>query len=118
MPGSISEGDLKAALAAGGSIAEVIVAVRRPPGLGTFFVPYLRLRWPRAKGRPAGTPEWAFVATWRNRSSGARSWRNYATLLDQLAEWGFAGRHTVCPEGDPLLADIGAAGMPDTASPE
>lgn len=107
---TIQEGDLKAAIAAGAAISDVLVVVRQPPGLGMFFVPYLQFTSAisRADGSaPVPGKEWVAIRTWRGRSSGVRSWRNYSTLLEQLVEWGFQARHTVYFDGDAALADLG-----------
>lgn len=103
VPDTIQEGDLKAALAAGAAIEDVVVVVRRPPGLGMFFVPYLRLTHPTHQPDPG---RWSAVGTWRNRAHGVRSWRNYTTLIEQLAEWGFRDRHTVCFEDDAIMSEL------------
>ena len=94
---SVSEGELRARLSDGATVAACLVVVARNQLRGSVeFVPFFRLR--PGDGDPLGIKLY--------RGKGLRAWSDFRKFLDFLRDpLGFAGPVIVVERSDPLLAD-------------
>lgn len=112
MAGTISEGDLKAALTSGQDIAIVVaVVVQTPRTRSLAFVPYVQLRRP-SEGSTA--PPGPYLALVLYRNEGLKSFRDFKSLLRYLDRTlDYRGQVVTLREDDPQVPRLGLASKPD-----
>jgi hypothetical protein len=93
-PIQFEEADLQSSIRLGGTVAGALVVERRP---GAYVV-YLRASWIR--GRAYGV-----LRTWRGHG-GDRVFKSLDVVFRFVRRFGFTGRVTVYPAGDPELAQF------------
>jgi hypothetical protein len=103
---AFEEADLRSGLEEGGRVLGAFIIARRDEE----FVVYLRCNWIRGRG-------FRIIRTWRG-SSGDRSFRNLQTAWLFIRKFGFLGRVTIYPVGDPGLRQFVGVSPEDFVAPD
>lgn len=100
------EADLRAGLNAGGRILGALIVARSEDE----FIVYMRANWIRGRG-------FRIIRSWRG-TSGDRRFRHLDSAWGYIRKFGFLGRVTVYPPGDPELREFAGIAPEDLVAPE